>query len=534
MKHLISQKKYTSIGNLYQLALPMDLGDIIPADDSVRLLNAVLERLDYRELHAAYSHRGRIGRSPETLFKIVVYGFMNRIYSSRDLEQACRRDINFMFLLGRTPAPDHATIARFCNQRLPQAAENLFSQLVRLLADAGELSLRTAFIDGTKFEACAGKYSFVWKKVLEKNQKKMQEKMKAELPKLVAQLGVRFRVGDRIHGKDLKKLRRRLYALKGDLEFVHGKGKRKHPLQKAIEQVDEYIARQKQYYDYSHSLGDRNSFSKTDRDATFMHMKDDHMRNGQLKPGYNVQVGVDSEYIVGVIISHERNDTGLFIPMMEKLKQLGYTMPVADAGYESEENYTYCEDNHLQAYIKPANHEQAKTKKYKSDIGRRENMPYDEGSDTYTCHAGHKLVAVEEKTVRTKSGYPVVKTIYSCAHCDGCPHKARCLNKNSNKPLEERSKNLEVSNKFRRQRKEMEARILTQEGIKLRINRSIQSEGAFGVLKQDMEFRRFLVRGRVKVETAFLILAMAYNINKLHNKIQANRCGTHLHIRKAS
>lgn len=512
----------------------MDIGEIIPADDSVRLLNGVLERMDYRKLRAAYSHLGRIETSPETLFKIVVYGYMNRMYSTRDLEQACRRDINFMFLLGRTPAPDHSTIGRFQSERLPQAAEDLFSQLVRLLADAGELSLKTAFIDGTKFEACASRYSFVWKKTLEKNQAKMQQKMKTELPKLAAQFDVRFHVGDRVRCKDLKKLRKRLYALKGDMEFVQGKGKRKKPLQKAIEEVEEYIARQKQYYDYMHSFGDRNSFSKTDRDATFMRMKDDHMRNGQLKPGYNALLAVDSEYIVGAMISQERSDTGVFIPMMERLKALGYTVPVADAGFESEENYTYCELNSLTAYIKPANHDQAKTKKYKSDIGKRENMAYDEASDSYTCHAGHKIVAVEEKTAKSKSGYPVVKTIYSCAHCDGCQHKERCLKGNSKQPLEKRSKNLEVSKNFHRQRKEMESRITTEEGIMLRVNRSIQVEGAFGVLKQDMGFRRFLLRGKIKVETAFLLIAMAYNINKLHNKIQANRCGTHLHIRKAA
>jgi hypothetical protein len=234
------------------------------------------------------------------------------------------------------------------------------------------------------------------------------------------------------------------------------------------------------------------------------------------------------------MISQDRSDTGLFIPMMERLKKLGYTVPVADAGFESEENYTYCEQNKLTAYIKPANHDQAKTKKYKSDIGRRENMPYDEESDSYTCHAGHKIVAAEEKPVKTKSGYSTTKTIYTCANCDGCQHKARCLKGNSKQPLDERSKNLEVSKNFHRQRKEMESRITTPEGITLRINRSIQVEGAFAVLKEDMGFRRFLLRGKTKVETVFIILAMAYNINKLHNKIQAGRCGTHLHIQKAA
>jgi hypothetical protein len=250
----------------------------------------------------------------------------------------------------------------------------------------------------------------VWKKSTQKNEAKMQEKMKTELPKLAAKFGVRFHAGEKIRGKDLKKLRRGLYALKGDVEFVRGKGKRKPSLQKAIETVEKYLARQKKYDDYNHSFGDRNSFSKTDREATFMRMKEDHMRNGQLKPAYNATLGVDAEYIVGAMLSQERSDTGTFIPMMEKLHCFGYTKPVADAGFESEENYTWCEENGQLAFIKPANHDQAKTKKYKSDIGKRENMLYDAKNDAYICHAGYPIQAAYEKKTKSKAGYPIVTT----------------------------------------------------------------------------------------------------------------------------
>lgn len=514
--------------------MPMDIGEMIPADDSVRLLNSALERMDYRKLYAAYSRMGRIETSPKNLFKIVVYGYMNGIYSSRKLEQACRRDVNFMYLLGRASAPDHATIARFRSERLTDVVEDLFTQLVQILAEIGELSLSSVFIDGTKLEANANRYSFVWKKSTQKNEAKMQEKMKSELPGLADRFGIRFYVGEKIRAKDLKKLSKRLYALKGDVEFVQGKGKRKSPLQKATETVEDYLTRQKKYDDYNHSFGDRNSFSKTDRDATFMRMKEDHMKNGQLKPGYNVTLAVDAEYIVNAMVSQERSDTGTFIPMMEKLCSLGYTKPVADAGFESEENYTWCEKNNRLAFIKPANHEQAKTKKYKSDIGKRENMPYDAEKDAYLCYAGHKIQAAYEKNTRSKAGYPIVTTVYSCAHCAGCPHKSKCIKGTSKTPLEERSKNLYVSKNFQRQRQEMETRIKTEEGILLRVNRAIQVEGAFGVLKQDMGFRRFLLRGQIKVQTEIILLATAFNINKLHNKIQSNRCGTYLHIRKAA
>ena len=512
----------------------MDIGELIPADDSVRLLGSVLERLDYRKLRAAYSRLGRIETSPERLFKIVVYGYMSKTYATRKLEQACRRDVNFMYLWGRAPAPDHATIARFRSERLTDAMEDLFLQLVQTLSELGELSLCSVFIDGTKLEADANRYSFVWKKSTQKNETRMQETMKNEFPKLAAELGLRFYVRGKIRAKDLKKLRKQLYALKGNQEFVHGKGKRKSPLQRAIETVEGYLARQKKFDDYNHSFGDRNSFSKTDRDATFMRMKEDHMKNGQLKPAYNAVLAVDAEYIVSALISQERSDVGTFIPMMKTLQELGYRKPVADAGFESEENYTWCEENGQMAFIKPANHDQAKTRKYKSDIGKRENMPYDAENDAYICHVGHRIQAAYEKKSKSKNGYPIVTTIYSCTQCEGCPHKAKCIKGASPKPLEERSKNLYVSKTFQRQRQEMEARIQSKEGVLLRVNRSIQVEGAFGVLKQDMDFRRFLLRGQVKVQIELWLLAVAFNINKLHNKIQAERCGSHIHIPKAS
>ena len=180
MKNEKLQANYTTDGNVYQLFLPMDIGELIPADDSVRLLSAVLERMNYSKLYAAYSRMGRIEISPKRLFKIIVYGYMNGIYSSRKLEQACRRDVNFMYLLGRKKTPDHATIARFRSERLREVVDDLFSQLVEQFAAVGELSLASVFIDGTKLEANANRYSFVWKKATQKNQEKLQETIKIE------------------------------------------------------------------------------------------------------------------------------------------------------------------------------------------------------------------------------------------------------------------------------------------------------------------------------------------------------------------
>jgi hypothetical protein len=300
-------------------------------------------------------------------------------------------------------------------------------------------------------------------------------------------------------------------------------------LQRAVETVSEYLGRQKGYERDIRILNGRNSYSKTDHDATFMRMKEDHMRNGQLKPGYNVTIGVDSEYIVEAMVTQDRNDGKTLIPFLDRVRRFPYKNIVGDAGFESEENYTYLEENGQLAFIKPSNYEQSKTRKYKSDIGRRENMAYDEQSDMYLCSMGYRLESVGVKKTKSSGGYPIETTVYECMNCAGCPNKEKCIKPGGSKPLEERSKRLYVSKIFLRQRAEAEARITSEQGILLRLNRSIQAEGSFGVLKEDMSFRRFLLRGKVKVSIEVLLLCFAYNVKKLHNKIQSGRCGEFLH-----
>lgn len=515
----------------YQLRLPIEIGVMIPADDSVRLLSMLMERMDYSKLYRAYERLARTDTDPKNLFKILVYGYMNWLYSSRKIERACRRDINFMYLLDGESAPDHNTIARFRSTYLRGVIEDLFVQLVDLLSAEGELSLLNLFLDGTKLEAFSNRYTFVWGKRVEKELAKLQIKMKQELPSMAQSLGVRFWVGEEIETHQLSKFLKRLQQKQKETNvvFVHGKGTRKTVLQRAVEKVTEYLNRQKKYERDIRILNGRNSYSKTDHDATFMRMKEDHMRNGQLKPGYNVTIGVDSEYIVEAIVTQDRSDGKTLIPFMESIRRFRYQNITGDAGFESEENYTYLEENGQLAFIKPSNYEQSKTRKYKSDIGRRENMGYDEQNDRYMCSMGYSLVNIGVKKTKSAAGYPIETTIYECADCAGCPHKEKCIRSGGKKPLEERSKRLQVSKTFLRQRAEAEARITSEKGTLLRLNRSIQVEGAFGVLKEDMSFRRFLLRGKVKVNIEVLLLCFAYNVKKLHNKIQSGRCGEFLH-----
>lgn len=530
----ILQKDYTLSSLYYQIKLPLDVEILIPADDPVRLLSAFVEGMELSDLYQTYGKIKKNQATPRQLFKIMVYASMNRIYSSRDIETACRRDINFMYLLEGKPAPDHATFARFISLHFAQCSKKTLAEVSKLLDSLGEISGKSIFIDGTKIESVANKYTFVWKKAITKNQAKLFDKILVFVEECENLYGFRIAYNGKVSLHTLKRLRKKLCRIRQEkgIVFVHGTGRRKTHLQKSLETLETYIAKLKEYNKKLYVCGDRNSYSKTDPDATFMRMKEDAMLNGQLKPAYNLQHGVDSEYITWLDISPRPTDTRTLIPFLKDMElylPFKYQEIVADAGYESEENYLFLEENGQLAYIKPQNYEISKTRKYRQDIGRMENMKYDEKADCYYCKNGQVLTMQYEKREKTASGYRRTVTVYRSNGCSGCPFKTDCIKGNNCKtPMEDRQKVLYVSKKMKEKRQETLERITSDYGTQLRMNRSIQAEGSFANIKEDMEFRRYLYRGNANVTVQSILLAIGYNINKLHHKIQAGRTGRHL------
>ena len=524
MKTILNlQSDYSKNGGYIQLSLPIHTEVLIPVDDSVRLIDQVLEEIDYRELYLTYSSEGRNPAvSPKTLFKIMVYAYSQHIYSSREIEKACKLNLAFIYLLRGEKAPDHNTIARFRKYHLESCAEGLLTQLVELLAASNEIKFENLFIDGTKIEANANKYSFVWRKVVEKNELKLQDKAAQYLKE---ELGYR-NLPDYITSEYLQSVLSDLILIADShkTKFVYGTGKRKSQLQKQIETISSFKDRQQKYEEARSTFKGRNSYSKTDKDATFMHMKEDYMRNGQLKPGYNIQVAVESEYIVGIDVSPERSDVKTLIPFLEKLESnygRRFDNLIADAGYESEENYNYLKKKKFTSYIKPSNYEYSKTKKFQKDMEFRLAMKYNKELDVYTCKGGRTLSYETTKNKKGSTGYISLTKIYRCESCEGCPYYGKCY-----KGIH--SKSIQVCEQFDKYREASRQNIISEKGIQLRINRSIQAEGVFGITKQDYSFRRFLTRGKENVRTEYLLLAMAFNLNKLHYRIQGHRLGQSL------
>ena len=517
MKKTNRKEKYNVSVENNQLVLVLNSEILLSEDAPVRVTSAQLEELDYRKLYEAYSSKGRKSvTDPRALFKVMAYGYQCGIYSSRKLEEACKYRIDFMWLLENGKAPDHSTLSRFRTGRCAEAVEDLFYQYVRLLEKQGEVDHKSVFIDGTKIESRAGRYTFTWRGTAEKNLAKVKQKV-------LEQTGC----------KTLSELENLLFSKAERITFVSGKGKHKTESQREWEAITHLCQQWRKYEEQLAIMGDgRNSYSKTDTDATFMRMKEDHMRNGQLKPGYNVQIAVNSEYITGIDAFSNRTDVGTLIPFLHKLEMAHkqrYEEVTADAGYESEENYLHLEANGQMSFIKPSNYEAQKTKKYRSQIGRIENMKYDKEEDCFICAEGRKLCCRKVST-EVKQGTPVTKAWYRCEDCRNCPQREKCCRKQDVNAAKE----VIMKETFLEKRQQSLENITSERGIQLRMNRSIQVEGAFGLIKNDFGFRRFLTTGRKNVQIELLFLALGFNLKKRWMKQQKRRLKTHYSEKKVA
>ena len=379
-----------------QLFLPMDLEEDIPQNHLVRLINTAVNRLDDAIFDAAYSGGGRDSYHPKMLTKVIIYAYTQRIYSSRQIAKFIRENIPFMWLAGRQ-RPDFRTINRFRSERMRDGIETVFTAVLQFLAEEKYVSLEHYFLDGTKMEANANRYTFAWGKSVSKHKMKLQENVHALFATIEAQL--------------LKKPKDK-------------------SLQKAVRKLrKDLLPRLQKYEQYPSLLGGRNSFSKTDPDATFMRMKEDHMRNGQLKPGYNVQIGTENQFILAYSLHPRPTDTRCLEPHMEKVRQILGKLPrtvIADAGYGSEENYAYLEKEEIQAVAKYGSYHKEKSKAWKEIVGKIENWTYNEAGDSWMCSAGQTLHFRKTIKETQPSGYEIRKRHYRSQNCEGCSLKERC------------------------------------------------------------------------------------------------------------
>ena len=501
----------------YDINLTINTENILEKNCMVRTLNYFIDNLKIRkDLSNLYKKGRNPAVEPITMLKLIVYAYIKGIYSSRKIEDACKRNLDFIWLLKNLKPPTRNTICRFIKKVSP-LMKKILSKFVDYLSSIGEINFENIFIDGTKIEAYANKYSFVWRKSIEKSKEKLQEKIKNHFLLYGVSVNDDYLYCLLILQKYLKEM-----ISNEAIKFVYGKGKRKSPVQREYEIITEYIEKLERYCTYEKILGKRNSFSKTDTEATFMRMKEDHMLNGQLKPAYNIQIGVASGYIVNFMASQERTDVNTLIPFLEDTsKYHKYKNIIADAGYESLENYRYLKENDYKSYIKPNNYEIRKKRNYKTKVSNIDNMTYSPKDNKYICANNVTLSYKYTGKRKNKSSFEYIVDIYEAEDCSNCEFKSLCKKTNRNKTIQ-------VNKEFQLMRKISNENIKSEYGIKLRTNRSIQVEGVFALIKESRKFRRFSYRGLKNVETQFLLISLAHNMINYISKRDTGRLKKHL------
>ena len=497
------------------MLLPYSFDDLIPEKHPVRVIDQVVDSLNIQPLLKAYSKEGNPGYHPKMLLKVMLYGYMTNIYSSRKIELALRENINFMWLSSMTIV-DHNTINRFRSDKLKDSFKEIFKQVVLMLANEGLITLKNIYTDGTKIEAQAGRYTFVWGNSIKTNKSKMltqleelwkyaqsidnddepnpepnqfKEISKEVIQKTVAQIDAKLSGNDKASSKAKAKLR-----------YIK----------------NNFVANLEKYEQQEAILGNRNSYSKTDTEATFMRMKEDHMQNGQLKPAYNTQISTENQIIVHYTTHQNPTDTKTLKPHLADFEQT-YGEEIfneletitADAGYGSEENYDALEDKGITAYIKYNTFDKEQDKNYqkKHKTFSKENLYYNQEEDYYVCPIGQKMHKTHQSQKNTEAGYEQNLSHYQAQNCQGCPLRSQCFKAKGNRSIE-RNHNLE------RHKQKTRELLLSEIGIQKRKQRSADVEPVFAQLKHNNGFRRFTLKGIKKVDLEFGLMAIAHNLRK--------------------
>lgn len=499
------------------LLFPQRIDRDIPKDDPVRILKSVIESLDLSGFKKLYHERGRSPYHPKMMLMVILYSYMNNVYSCRKIEKLLYRDIYYIWLSGYQK-PDFATINRFRN-RVKNEIGHIFTLLVLILVEKGFVTLEVEYLDGTKIESKANKYTFVWRKIMERNREKLLEKIRVLLQQINEQMAQ-----DKAADVDTLELTPQTLCeiskefkealgsapeakTKEEKAAQRGKNKMFKELERHGEKLAEYNSRLEQ-------MEGRNSISKTDPSATFMRMKEDAMCNGQTKPGYNLQISSENQFITDFALFPNPTDTLTFIPFLGSFPGRYGRFPkrvVADSGYGSEENYRFMDEAGIEGFVKYNRFHLEHRPRYKPDTFHTDSLYYNEEGDYYICPMGQRMSRTGTLQTRTEGGYISQSACYRAIRCKGCP--LRCLCYKAKAKANQRT--IRVNHRLNAYKRKACELLTSEEGIKERGRRCIEPEAVFGQMKSNMAYRRFRHMGKDKVVMDFTFFAIAFNIKKL-------------------
>ena len=489
------------------LLLPPSLDELVPENHMVRVVDAVIDRLDISDILSTYRGGGNSAFNPKMMLKVLVFAYLSNVYSSRRIEELLRRDIYFMWLAGMK-RPDFRTINYYRGKRLKEGFDTVFTQVVRLLHEEGFVSLKVQYIDGTKIESVANKYTFVWRGSVEKYDARLKAKTEALLRQIEQNHAIENQENPVPEELTAEEVTKRVERIKEKVDADNlGKEERK-----ALKQIEtDSVPRMNRYREQLETMGSRNSYSKTDPDATFMRMKEDAMLNGQHKPGYNVQISTENQFITNFGIYQRPTDTLTMISYLESFKAR-YGMQseeiVADSGYGSEENYEYMFSNGMTPYVKYNMFHVEQRRGYRNNPFRVSNLFYNPDDDFYVCPMGQKLKFIRQEKRYTASGYQQTVSVYRACRCEGCPLRGQCHKS-------KRDRQIEVNHTLDDYKARARELLTSEQGIKHRSNRPIEPEAVFGQIKECGRFRRLRLKGLTGAKIDFGLKALAHNLRKL-------------------
>lgn len=439
---------------------------------------------------------GRPAINPCDLMATILYCFAFGKGSLRDIEDKAKYDLRVIYLMNNEQ-PSYKTFGNFINETILPNRWEIYSKITKQIFEECSLNMDTVYIDGSKFEADSNKYKFVWKPT------KHHERLSNKIEDLLKTYGLERGVSSK-GTITAEQIARKITEFNTTLKPEEGTKAYKDYLQ-----LIEYLKKSLEYEEKERICGpNRNSYFKTDHDATAMCLKEDYYSGlgSNMHAAYNTQIVVSNGMISGIYLSQSRHDGADFIPTLEKYKEMYNELPkkvCADAGYGSFENYRYLEENNIENYVKHFTWEGNVSGRYPSQYRINKDK-------TITCVGGKigEITGDSPWHPRKKDS-----VFYKVDGCNSCAFGTYC--KRFMKDKSENYKYFEVVQKMQEYIQQSEENLLSVEGIEMRVNRSSQVEGAYGVIKQDLQYERFRRTSLTKVETEFMLVCLGYNIRKL-------------------
>lgn len=461
------------------------------------------------ELACSGPKRERPPYDPCKLFAVIAYAFSKHSGSLRKIEESIRYDLRFIYLM-EGGIPSYVTISKFLNNIIVKHRSGIFAKITSAIIERYKIDTSDCFIDGTKLEANANKYKFVWRPTaaharLNERARELLSQYFEGVPEPKGMTSLK--IANYLSGLGA------MIAERGLKAEMPGKGHRAERIVKDYNALSRYLIKALEYEEREETCGPgRNSYFKTDVDATAMCLKEDYYSGlgSDMHAAYNVQIIVSKGLVLDYYVSQDRNDTRAFKPALEKMLGDYGDLPkrlCADSGYGSLGNYLYLKEKGIGNYVKYVS--------WQSEVSGKAQRLFKFDGESLVCLAGKSA----KPSAELRGRHPKRKgdRFYVIDGCKGCRRKSVCFALIKDKKATSRV--FETSPVLTAFKDEAMSNLLSPKGIEMRVNRSAQAEGAFGVIKQDMDYERVRRRGLEKVDLELMMTLLGYNIRKLFRLI---------------